>query len=246
MPVESPMRILVASPLGAVIEPTLSATFTGSTVKVAVDPATVRQYIANRVRFDVVLADLIWNNPSLELTFDGLDVLDILRCEERQAAVLLAAQGHTMEHDHLDEARLRPAEAVGIYLKSSGVPPLLDAIREAAVGRRSDLKPLFRPRSLYEFFGDRRGTTAGRLAGAIAAGRASDTSTLATAARVGINTANKVTSAYLGPIIEQRGEHDPDLPMTVGVVYRWCGLHARYIVSWCRRNGHEDVLQFGR
>jgi hypothetical protein len=25
------------------------------------------------------------------------------------------------------------------------------------------------------------------------------------------------------------------------VVYRWCGEHARYILSWCRRHGYGDI-----
>jgi len=29
--------------------------------------------------------------------------------------------------------------------------------------------------------------------------------------------------------------------MTPEVVYRWCGEHARYILSWCRRNGYGDI-----
>jgi hypothetical protein len=29
--------------------------------------------------------------------------------------------------------------------------------------------------------------------------------------------------------------------MTPEVIYRWCGEHARYILSWCRRNGHADI-----
>jgi hypothetical protein len=29
--------------------------------------------------------------------------------------------------------------------------------------------------------------------------------------------------------------------MTPEVVYRWSGEHARYILSWCRRNGYADI-----
>ena len=29
--------------------------------------------------------------------------------------------------------------------------------------------------------------------------------------------------------------------MTPEVVYRWCGEHAAYILSWCRRNGYSDI-----
>ncbi len=32
-----------------------------------------------------------------------------------------------------------------------------------------------------------------------------------------------------------------DLKMTPEIVYRWCGEHAPYILSWCRRNGYSDI-----
>lgn len=238
------MRILVASPLGSVIAPTLSQEFPDSTVTVAIDSVGVVNAITGKYRFDVVISDLVWNNPELEFTFDGLDVLDILRDTRRSAPVLLAAQGHSLEQDHWEEARLRPTEAVAFYEKSTGIETLIAAIRSAAEGRPVAALPRTAgPRPLYELFVGQRGTTAGRLAGAIAAGRATDAGSLARSAQVGVNTANKITSTYLGPIIQQRGEHDPELPMTLGAVYRWCGLHARYLISWCRRNGHGDVLR---
>jgi hypothetical protein len=80
------------------------------------------------------------------------------------------------------------------------------------------------------------------MAGAIAAGRAANHDTLATAAKCSRNTAVKVAEKYLGPLIRERGEHAGDLPLTTQTVYRWCGEHARYLISWCRRNGHADVL----
>ena len=107
---------------------------------------------------------------------------------------------------------------------------LLGATKAAALGRREPLRPSGPP-SLYELFRGRKGDTAGRLAGAIAAGRASDNATLGLAAHVALHTANKVTTHYLGPIIEKREEHDPTLPMTLPAIYRWCGLHAHYLIS---------------
>ena len=80
------------------------------------------------------------------------------------------------------------------------------------------------------------------MAGAIAAGRAANHDTLATAAKCSRNTAVKVAEKYLGPLIRERGEHADDLPLTTQSVYRWCGEHSRYLISWCRRNGHADVL----
>jgi hypothetical protein len=240
--VQTGMRVLVGSPLGKVIAPTLSRELINSVVTVAVDRDDVRRAVTGTFRYDVVIVDLIWNNPILEFSFDGFDVVDMLIRAERTAPVLFATQGHSMETDLLDEARLRP-EISGIYEKATGVGALLDAINSAAIGGKyqrvadsSGVQPL------YELFKGPRGTTAGRLAGAIAAGRASDSPSLARVAAVGVNTANKVTTSYLGPIMRQRGEHNPDLPLTLGSVYRWCGLHARYLMSWCRRNGHGDVL----
>jgi hypothetical protein len=82
--------------------------------------------------------------------------------------------------------------------------------------------------------------TAARLAGAIASGRAVNHETLAGTAHVGYDTAAKLVD-YLGPLIRDRREHSRELKMTPEVVYRWCGEHARYILSWCRRNGYGDI-----
>ncbi|WP_024802831.1 hypothetical protein [Nocardia sp. BMG51109] len=236
------MRVLVASPLGRVVAPSLERELIDPVITVAADKRQVREAVTGGYRFDVVIADLVWNDPELEFSFDGLDVVDMLADADRMAPVLLATQGHSMENDLLDEARLRP-EVVGVFVKASGVNPLLNALQTAAVGERQQGDVRYRVPPLYVLFDGQKGSTSGRLAGAIAAGRASDAPTLARAASVGLNTANKVTSHYLGPIIVQRHEHDPRLPMTLGAVYRWCGLHARYLTSWCRRNGHADVLR---
>jgi hypothetical protein len=78
------------------------------------------------------------------------------------------------------------------------------------------------------------------MAGAIASGRAVSHQSLAETANVRYDTAAKVGREYLGELIWRRGEHpEPAVPVTV--VYRWCGEHARYLLSWCRRNGHADV-----
>jgi len=133
-----------------------------------------------------------------------------------------------------------------VYHKATGPQPLLDAI-DIAAGGGSLTGPLF-PKSasppdvprIHAYFGKGRGSTAARLAGAIASGRAVNHETLAAAAHVGYDTAAKLVD-YLGPLIKDRGEHSQELKMTPEVVYRWCGEHARYILSWCRRNGHGDI-----
>ncbi|QHN15662.1 response regulator [Gordonia amarae] len=240
--VPTDMRILIASPLGDVIAAPMNAAFPDATITVARDETEFRSSIAARVRFDVVTADLVFNRPDLEWKFDGLDVIDGLNQADRRAPVLIATQGHSMENDHLAEARLRP-DVSGVIAKAVGFAALADAMGKLALGQTLPMHPpVSNKPSLFELFDGRRGITAGRLAGAIASGNAADNATLAAAAKVSPNTANKVATNYLGPIIRARGEHDDRLPLTQPSVYRWCGLHARYIVSWCRRNGHSDVL----
>ncbi len=236
------LRILLASPIGRIIAPAIKAELPASTVELAESSDAVRRQIVGRVRFDVVIADLVWNRPELEFTFDGLDVIDVLHEANRLAPVILTRQGHSLEHDLLDEARLRP-EVVSAFHTSAGSEELTKLVADAAVGRRHPvISPAPRKPPLYELFRTRKGQTAGRMAGAIAAGRATDGASLAAAAGVGLNTATKVATHYLGPIIRLRGDHDASLPLTLPAVYRWCGLHARYLTSWCRRHGHADVL----
>jgi CheY-like chemotaxis protein len=238
-------RILVAAALGKIIEPLLQQSLSDATVRIAEDRAAVERAVSDRLRFDVVVADLTWNDYSIEYSFDGLDVLDALRSSGRQTPVIFAAQGHGLERDHLDEAVEQP-EVVGIYRKATGPEPLVAAI-DIAVRGGSLPDPQFPqggsppdiPR-IHSYFGKGRGTTAARLAGAIASGRAVNHETLASAAHVGYDTAAKLVD-YLGPLIKDRGEHSLQLKMTPEVVYRWCGEHARYILSWCRRNGYGDI-----
>jgi hypothetical protein len=214
-------------------------------VRIAEDQAAVERAVSDRLRFDVVVADLTWNDYAIEYSFDGLDVLDILRRARRQAPVIFAAQGHGIERDHLDEAVDQP-EVVGIYRKAMGPQPLVEAV-DIAVRGGSLMGPQFPPNDtshdiprIHKYFSRGKGVTAARLAGAIASGRAVNHETLASSAHVGYDTAAKLVD-YLGPLIRDRGEHSCELKMTPEVVYRWCGEHARYILSWCRRNGHDDV-----
>ena len=238
-------RLLVAAALGKIIEPILRQSLTGATVRIAEDPDAVERALGDRLRFDVVVTDLTWMDYAVEYAFDGLDVLEMLRRTRRQTPVIFAAQGHGVERDHLDEAVEQP-EVVGIYRKATGPQPLIDAVEIAASGG-SLTGPQFShggsppdiPR-IHSYFGKGRGSTAARLAGAIASGRAVNHESLAAAAHVGYDTAAKLVD-YLGPLIRDRGEHSPELKMTPEVAYRWCGEHARYILSWCRRNGHADI-----
>jgi CheY-like chemotaxis protein len=239
-------RLLIAAALGRIIEPYLrQALGDDATVRIAEDQAAVQREISDRLRFDVVVADLTWNDYAIEYSFDGLDVLDILRNSNRQAPVIFAAQGHGIERDHLDEAIDQP-EVVGIYRKAQGPQLLVDAL-DIAVRGGSLTDSRFAPGAsppdiprIHAYFGRGKGTTAARLAGAIASGRAVNHESLASSAHVGYDTAAKIVD-YLGPLIRDRGEHSPELKMTPEVVYRWCGEHARYILSWCRRHGQQDI-----
>ena len=78
-------------------------------MRIAEDRAAVQHAVSDRLRFDVVVTDLTWNDYVIEYEFDGLDVLDILRRTRRQTSVIFAAQGHGIERDHLDEAVEQPA-----------------------------------------------------------------------------------------------------------------------------------------
>ena len=238
-------RLLVAAALGKVIEPFLRQSMSDATVRIAEDKAAVERAVRDRLRFDVVVADLTWNDYVIEYSFDGLDVLDILRSARRQTPVIFAAQGHGIERDHLDEAVEQP-EVVGIYRKAMGPQLLIQAVDIAVRGGNltgpqfpADDSPPDIPR-IHRYFSKGKGMTAARLAGAIASGRAVNHETLASSAHVGYDTAAKLVD-YLGPLIRDRGEHSRELKMTPEVAYRWCGEHARYILSWCRRNGYDEI-----
>lgn len=241
-------RILIAAALGKIIEPVLRQNLADATLRIAEDRASVEQAITGRLRFDVVVTDLTWNDYVIEYEFDGLDVLEALRKAGRPTPVIFAAQGHGVERDHLDEAVEQP-ETVGVYRKSTGPMPLVESIDIAVRGGRladSRFPPGGSPPDIpripriHSYFGKGKGATAARLAGAIASGRAVNHDTLASTAHVGYDTAAKLVD-YLGPLIKDRHEHSPDLKMTPEVVYRWCGEHSRYILSWCRRNGQADI-----
>lgn len=235
------VRVLVASSLGGIVEPAFRVAFAPGLVTVAVDERQIRRAIAENLRYDVVVTDLTWNDAALDRHFDGLDVLDLVERTGRAAPVVFAMQGHGVERDLVEEAAERVGVA-GIVRKADGVGPLITAIGRVAGGEQLDPMPAA-AMSIHRWFaGGRRGETAGRMAGAIAAGRASHHESLADAARCSRNTAAKVADKYLGPLIRERGEHPPQLPITTAVVYRWCGEHARYLASWCRRHGHADVL----
>ena len=198
-------RLLVAAALAKIIEPLLRQSLSDATVRIAEDKAAVERAVGERLRFDVVVSDLTWNDYVIEYSFDGLDVLDILRRAGRQTPVIFAAQGHGVERDHLDEAVEQP-EVVGIYRKATGPRPLIEAVDIAVRGGNLP-EPPFSPGGsppdiprIHAYFRKGKGSTAARLAGAIASGRAVNHETLASTAHVGYDTAAKLVD-YLAPII---------------------------------------------
>ena len=208
-------RILVAAALGKIIEPLLQQSLSDATVRIAQDKAAVDSAVSERLRFDVVVADLTWNDYAIEYSFDGLDVLTALRSARRQTPVIFAAQGHGLERDHLDEAVEQP-EVVGIYRKATGPQPLVEAI-DIAVRGGSLPSPQFPPGGsppdiprIHSYFGKGKGTTAARLAGAIASGRAVNHETLATTAHVGYDTAAKLARGRL-PMVRRACAVHPEL-----------------------------------
>jgi CheY-like chemotaxis protein len=243
--VEDGLRVLVASALGKLLGSVLTEALPHATIVAATDPDSVHHAIVGRVRFDTVVADLIWMDPVYEYDFDGLDVLKLLRESNRSAPMVMALHGHGIERDHLEEAITQP-EVVGVVQKAAGFGPPVDAVQIAAAGHTLPKakypigQRLICP-SLDSYFShSRRGHTAARLAGAIAAGQATDYQSLAAATCMPLNTVNKLVS-YLGPLIQARGEHDSELPLNSQTVYRWCGEHSRYVLSWTRRNGCAHI-----
>ncbi len=141
-----------------------------------------------------------------------------------------------MDHD-------RYPEIAGLVDKPSGLAPLPLNVEAAALGR-----PLPGPYievppktpSLHDYFSRGRGRTAGILAAAVASGRAATYHDLAALAQVAPDTANKLVG-YLAPLLRAREDVPADSSITQAVVYRWCGEHARYLMSWARRRLPDDV-----
>ena len=59
-------RILVAAALGKIIEPLLRQSLGDAVVRIAEDEAAVQHAVNDRLRFDVVVADLTWNDYAIE------------------------------------------------------------------------------------------------------------------------------------------------------------------------------------
>lgn len=235
-------RILLAGPRGSYVEPFLRTQLNGFSVRVADSPDAIRRAISEGPRPDLSVIDLTWDDYRDGFNFDGLDALRMLQKRDHGARVVFAVRGHAGERDHVDEAAAKPHVA-GFYLKEYGFDLLVQAIKSAAGGESLD-GPDFpwcgNPRGvtpIYKYFDNgSKGRTAAQMAGAIASGRVMNTETLVTVTGIPKGTASRPQD-YLGPLITERGEYPEQMRVKQGVVYRWCGEHARYILSWCRRNG---------
>jgi len=234
----SAVRILVASPLHQIGQSVIEALMPDAVCTVAGTRSELLRAVKGRMRHDVALVDLLWIDGERASTFDGLDVLEIMHAERRDAPVIIAFQGQPFEQAHLAEAVNHPFVS-GIYLKPDGPGALPDKILLAASGERlpetsSLVTRRDRDAPIHSYFETRRGQTASQLAAAIASGNVSDNQTLADVASVPLNTANKLVS-YLEPLIRQRGEAPANGKVTSAVVHRWCGQYAQYLLSWGRR-----------
>jgi hypothetical protein len=242
------IRILVASALAKVVEQGLQTAFPDSKIVSATTPDLVRRAVRGQVRFDVVSTDLTWSDKRYEWDFDGLDVVQMLRDANRPAPVILAAQGHGIEVDHLTEAldTTEFPEVMGVLQKAAGLSTLVNAVRIAA---RGDMLPVrdfptginLKEPTIHGYFKRGRGRTAGHLAAAVASGGAQEYRELATTAQVPLDTANKVHQ-YLRKLILDRNEYPSVGELTKPAVYRWCGEHARYLLSWSRRHDPPDKI----
>jgi hypothetical protein len=193
-------------------------------------------------RLALAVVDLTWDDYLTGFEFDGLDALRIIRQGDPTVPIIFAVRGHAGERDHVDEAAAKPHVA-GFCPKEFGPGVLARAVTAVASGGKltgpdfpwCGSPPGVKP--IYEYFDrDNRGRLAAQMAGAIASGRVVNAETLEMVTGIPGGTAARPQD-YLGPLIRERGEHPEDLQIKQGVLYRWCGEHARYILSWCRRNG---------
>ncbi len=240
--VTKPIRVLVASPLGAIITPVLAQQF--ETVTLVQSGEDVSQILPGSLRHDVAIIDLLWNSLDLEWTYDGFDAIEQLIAAKREAPVIIAAQGHGFERDYLQEA-VHHRLVAGVLLKAVGFPPLFEAVETVCRGGRywSEELPkyLITPAiSVNTFLGS--STLTANVAGAIASGQAYDWTDVARLTGYSMHSVHKASDLF-GEALQCMGEVDDARRVKQATVFRWCGEHARYIVSWCRRNGLEKYAR---
>ena len=230
------IRVLMASALGAVVESFLATRY--KTVVVTTTEDELRQALPGSLTFDVAVVDLLWNSFDTEWTFDGLDVLDQLQASGRAAAALIAIHGYSAERDYLFEAIDHPLVR-GVLVKANGLTSLADAIGSVAIGYTFHSKGL--PSDLFDkrltinrWFGARN--QAAHVAGAIASGQASTWAEVAEVTPFAQQTIHGAPPLF-GEALCEFGDVDDPADVNQPMIFRWCGEHAQYIVSWCRRHG---------
>ncbi|MFT5203456.1 MAG: DNA-binding NarL/FixJ family response regulator [Candidatus Aldehydirespiratoraceae bacterium] len=241
-----PLRVLVASALGSIIEPALSARY--STVELVTSRAALSEKLPGSLVFDVAVVDLIWNQFETEWTFDGLDVLAALAATGRAASVLIAVHGYDAERDYLDEAFDHPL-VHGIILKSDGYGVLIAAIETLSAGGEFHSEGL-----PGEIFQSDRSTIArwfdavpmvAHVAGAIASKRASTWSQVASVTSFAESYVSAAPQKF-GEGLYSLGEVVDPTEVNQATIFRWSGEHARFVLSWCRRHGLSDYSRPSR
>lgn len=238
-------RILIASALGRIIQPVLIDAIPDGRVVIATNPDELSQALNTSLAFDIALVDLCWHDRRLEWNFDGLDAIRAIHIRNASTACICTMQGESFEDDHAAEAldqSFHP-EILGVIEKAHPPTTFGQVIQAAAFGNPWPVPRVVRSpgsTAIHEYFSRGRGRTAGRLAATIATGRVSRYEQLARLANVAPDTASKVTS-YLEPLLRARNEIDLSEPVTQSAVYRWCGEHAPYLMSWARRNLPPDT-----
>jgi len=243
-------RVLVASALAEIVEPILAQHFVHvDVVRNEADlDQLVRAHQAGAEPFDVAVVDLLWSTFDSQWTFDGLDVLSELERSGLASKVVLALQGHDAERDHLDEAyghRL----VRGAMVKGNGLKVLIESIHGVHDGERvvhPDLPAgLDDPTRLTVDRWLREHDLVAEVAGAVASQQANDWQEVAEVTSFAYATVRGCGFVF-GEALAEFGAVAPGEEVNQAVIFRWCGEHARYIVSWCRRNGYPQFTRRSR
>lgn len=231
-------RVLLASPLAEVIAADLAA---DHHVEVVRTPRDLASTVIGRLRHDVVVADLIWQHGDLVRSFDGLDVVAALSEVGREAPVLLGLSGIPAEQDHLAEGLTLPAVR-GVIAKRSGLPRLRAAIDVLAQGGRDfdDCQPdrsrLLAAPAIHQLFDASHLCAA--VAGAIASRQTTGWADIADLTGYATRTVQSAPQRFADLIVAMDEAPEPEA-VNQAVLFRWCGEHAPYILSWCRRHGRS-------